>query len=188
MPSLPVLSLSIVLSLWTSSSLFMEIIDALNRIYGVKECRPWWQLRLTAASLVMFQCLLVFGSLLIIVFWPQIILRLGLSEVQSTGITLIKWALVFCVIVLSFGLTFHVGPAAAKSQKWVSPGAVFGTLVFLAASYGFRIYVQNFANYTTAYGPLGGVMMLLLWFYISSLVLLMAAEMNKLAQIASPKN
>jgi membrane protein len=187
LPSLPVLSLSIGLSLWTSSSLFMEIIVALNKIYAVKEKRAWWHLRFTAAALVMLQCLLVFGSLLVIIFWPQIIQHLGLSGMQSTAVTLLKWALLFCVILLSFALTFHFGPAEVKSHKLVSPGAVFGTLAFLAASYGFRVYVQSYANYTTAYGPLGGVMMLMLWFYISSLVLLMAAEMNRLAQIATTK-
>ncbi|MBX9685589.1 MAG: YihY/virulence factor BrkB family protein, partial [Candidatus Obscuribacterales bacterium] len=188
MPTLGVLSLSIFLSTWTASSLFVEVFDALNRIYGVREHRPWWRLRLLAIMLVICQCVLIFGSLLTIVFWPQIMLWAGLSDAETSTLSLLKWFLMFCLMMLSFGLTYQFGPAVKQNKKWVSPGALFGTVVFLLASYGFRVYVQYYANYSNAYGPLGGVMMLLLWLYISSLVLLMGAEMNKLAQIATHKD
>src|SRR5262249_17529149 len=86
----------------------------------------------------------------------------------------------------SFALTFYVGPDAEQRWEWITPGSLLGTVVFLATSSGFRQYVQHFANYDKTYGSLGGVMVLLFWFWISSLVLLSAAQLNRVIEEASP--
>jgi membrane protein len=90
------------------------------------------------------------------------------------------------MVVLSFELVFYIGPDAEQRWEWITPGSLLGTVVFLGASFGFRIYVQHFSSYNKTYGSLGGVMVLLFWFWISSLVLLTAAQMNQVIEDASP--
>jgi membrane protein len=84
----------------------------------------------------------------------------------------------------SMALIFRMGPASHQRGRWVTPGSVFGTIIFLAATLLFREYVLKFASYNRIYGSLGGVMALMFWFWLSSLVLLVAAEMNKVIEYA----
>ena len=89
-------------------------------------------------------------------------------------------------MLLSFALCFYVGPDADQHWEWITPGSLAGSIAFLLTSLGFRLYVHNVANYDRTYGSLGGVMVLLFWFWITSLVLLTAAQINKLIEDASP--
>lgn len=179
-------SFGLAVTIWLASSLFLAVIDAMNRIYGVTETRPLWKLRLTAIAMTLIQAIILVGALLAIVLWPQILTWLGLSTPAQVVATVIQWLVVFLMVSVSFALAFYVGPDAQQRWEWITPGSVFGTLIFLAQTYGFRIYVQNFANYNKAYGSLGGVMVLLFWFWLSSVVVLTAAEVNKIIEDASP--
>jgi membrane protein len=185
-PKTGLISVSLAVTLWLAASLFMAIIDAMNRIYGVTETRPFWKLRLTAMVMTIVQAAILIGSLLAIVAWPELVTHLGLSRPAATLAIAVQWVVVLIMVLLSFALTFYVGPDADQSWEWITPGSLLGTLVFLAVSLGFRIYVQNFANYDKTYGSLGGVMVLLFWFWISSLVMLCAAQANQLIEDASP--
>ncbi|AGA25408.1 YihY/virulence factor BrkB family protein [Singulisphaera acidiphila] len=183
---LGLISFGLAVTIWLASSLFLAVIDAMNRIYGVTETRPFWKLRLTAIVMTLIQAIILVGSLLAIVAWPQILNGLGLSAPAQVVATLIQWVVVFLMVSVSFALTFYIGPDAQQRWEWITPGSVFGTLVFLIQTFGFRVYVQNFANYNQAYGSLGGVMVLLFWFWLSSVVILTAAEQNKIIEDASP--
>ncbi|SIO66742.1 membrane protein [Singulisphaera sp. GP187] len=183
---LGLISLGLAVTIWLASSLFLAVIDAMNRIYGVTETRPFWKLRLTAIVMTLIQAIILVGSLLAIVAWPQILSWLGLSTPAQIVATIIQWVVVFLMVSVSFALTFYNGPDAQQRWEWITPGSVVGTFAFMVQTFGFRIYVQNFANYNQAYGSLGGVMVLLFWFWISSVVVLTAAEQNKIIEDASP--
>lgn len=185
-PPLLLLAASTAVTLWLASSLFVAIIDALNRIYGVTETRSFVRLRLTAITMTCIQAAILVFSLLAIVLWPQITRWMGLDVFTTAIVTAVQWALTLLMVLTSFALTFYVGPDADQKWEWITPGSLFGSFVFLATCFGFRIYVQQFANYNQTYGSLGGVMVLLFWFWISSLVLLGAAQMNFLIEEASP--
>jgi membrane protein len=90
------------------------------------------------------------------------------------------------MVLLSFALSLYVGPDADQRWEWITPGSLAGSVLFMGVTLLFRVYVQHFANYDKTYGPLGGVMVLLFWFWISSLVLLGAAQVNKIIEEASP--
>lgn len=186
-PPIALISVSLAITLWTASSLFVDVIDALNRIYGMVERRPYWRLRLTAIMLTILQTLILFGGLIAILSWPRILEWLSI-ESGSTIAMLLQWVFMFGGVLASFALVFHVGPDSLQRKQWVTPGSLFGAFVFLVASAGFRYYVSNFAHYDKLYGSLGGVMALLLWFWISSVVLLVAAELNKIIEYASTTN
>lgn len=186
MPPLAVITLSLVLTLWRASSLFREIIGALNKINDVREDRPFWKVWLISFVMTMAQLFIVFVSMVTIVAWPQIIAVVGLSGPEATLLATAKWAVLFITILVTFAMIFHMGPGAVR-HKWVTPGSIFGTVAFLLATSVLRIYLQNFASYANAYGSLAGVFVLLFWFWVTSLVLLIAAEMNRIAQYASRK-
>ncbi len=190
-PTLPVLGVTLLLAIWTATSLYSEIINSLNRILGVSESRPYWRLQLTSASLALMQAVVLTTAFVAVVAWPHLVQFLGLSGWTAGLATILQWCLLFGVLHLSFAIVFHFGPANQKGNKklthWVSPGATFGTIVFLLATSGFRFYLEHFANYRTAYGSLGGLMMLMVWLWVMSLVLLISAEINKLAALAEGK-
>ena len=105
---------------------------------------------------------------------------------SALAATLIQWVVVVLMVLFSFALTLYVSADAQQSWEWLTPGSLLGTLAFVAFTFGFRIYVQNFAAYDKTYGSLGGVMVLLLWFWVSSVVLLAAGQMDKVIENASP--
>jgi membrane protein len=186
-PKAGFISIGLVVTLWLASSLFVAIIDAMNRIYGVTETRPFWKLRLTAIVMTIVQAIILIGALLLIVIWqPEFLTRIGLSPPAAALATIVQWLVVTIMVLLSFALTFYVAADAEQNWEWITPGSVAGTIIFLLVSLGFRVYVQNLANYDKTYGSLGGVMVLLFWFWISSLVVLTAAQMNKIIEDASP--
>lgn len=178
------LSVSLVITLWLASNLFASIIDGLNRIYGVEESRPYWKLRLIAAFMTIVQSIILLVAVGAIFAWPIVVDWAGFTWRVAWIATLVKWLIVFLMVLTSFALTFFVGPDVTQSHKWVTPGSVFGAIVFLVATYGFRYYVQHLAQYDAMYGSLGGVMIVMFWFWINSLVLLLAAQLNKVCHYA----
>ncbi len=184
-PPVGLLSIGLIITLWSASSLFAAIMDALNRVYGVDEARPFVKKRLTAILMTVIQATILIGSFLTIVLWPQVLGWFGLGTGGSAVATAIQILVVFLMILLSFAMTLYVAPNSDQSWEWISPGSVVGAAVLLGVSYLFRIYVQNFGSYNETYGSLGGVMALLFWFWISFLVLLSAGQINKVIKDAA---
>lgn len=180
------ISIGLLIAVWSAGSLFLAVMDSMNRVNGVTESRPFWKLRVVATVMALLQAVILIGSLLAIVAWPQIMGWLGLGGVAAAFATVVKWVALFVMVLLSFALAFYVGPDSDQRWEWISPGSIAGTLLFLVASFGFRAYVQNFADYNATYGSLGGVMVLLFWFWISAVVLLSAGQMNQVIEDASP--
>lgn len=185
-PPVGLLTLGLALSLWTASSLFLAIIDSLNRIEGVTETRSFIKLRFTGIVMTIIQAGILLGALVLIVAWAMLLRWMGLSAPVAAVATAVKWVVLFLMVLMSFALTFYVGPDSEKRWEWITPGSLIGTLGFLLGSLGFRFYIQNWTNYNKTYGSLGGVLVLLFWFWISSTVLLAAAQMNKVIEDASP--
>lgn len=185
-PPVGLISLGLAITIWLASSLFVAVIDATNRIYGVKERRGFVKLRLIAILMTILQAAILVGSLLVIVAWNSILARMNLGGAASALATAALYSTVFVMVLLSFGVSFYIAPDADQSWEWITPGSIVGSLLFLGATLLFRVYVHSFANYDKTYGPLGGVMVLLFWFWISSLILLGSAQVNKIIEEASP--
>ena len=179
--------MAVAVALWVVLSLSLTVIDALNRTFGVAETRSFVKLRLMALAMTLLQGTVLLGSLVAIVAWPQILLALGLNPIGAVAwlATVARWIVVFLTVLMSFALTFNVGPAARQRWVWITPGTLAGTVAFLVFSYLFRIYVQYYSSYDTAYGSLGGIMVLLFWYWVVGMVLLGAAEMDRAIEAAS---
>ena len=110
----------------------------------------------------------------------------GLGPVFAWTWKLLQWPVVLALVALGAGLLYYFGPDAEQEWVWVTPGSVLTAVLWFVASLGFKFYVVNFGAYTETYGAIGGVMVLLLWFYISGLVMLLGAELNAEIEHASP--
>jgi membrane protein len=185
-----ILTIGIVGALWSSSAALVAIIGSLNRAYDIEEGRPWWKVRLTAVGLTVALALLVLISFTLIVAGPTIAEGLassfGLGAVFEWTWKILQWPIAFLLVSTAVGLVYYFAPDAEQDWAWVTPGAVLGTLLWVIASLAFKFYVSNFADYNASYGAVGGVIVLLLWFYISGLAILVGAEMNAEIEHAAP--
>jgi membrane protein len=186
-PPVGLISVAVAVALWVVLSLSLTVIDALNRTFGVAETRSFVKVRLMALAMTLLQGTVLLGSLVAIVAGPQLLRALGLNPIGAVAwlATVARWIVVFVTVLMSFALTFNVGPAARQRWVWITPGTLAGTVAFLVFSYLFRVYVQYYSSYDTAYGSLGGIMVLLFWYWVVGMVLLGAAEMDRAIEAAS---
>jgi membrane protein len=184
------LSFGVVAALWSSSAAMVAIIDALNRAYDVEDQRPWWKQRLTAILLTVGVALFLLVSFTLIVAGPQLAElvagRLGLGSVFEWTWKIAQWPLVFGLVATAVGLIYYFAPDVDQDFAWITPGSLAATLLWLVGSLAFRLYVVNFGSYNETYGTIGGVMVLMLWLYLTGLTIIIGAEMNAEIEHASP--
>jgi membrane protein len=179
------LYLSLAAAVWVSSNGMLAVSRALNTACGLKETRPWWWRRITAILLTLTFAVLAVAALAMIFYGREIgeaiADRLGVGILFSAlWHTCLRWLLILLFAVLSFEIVYNYAPNLGETQgrSWGSPGAVTGVALWLLASFGLRIYLLYFRSYTTAYGSLGAVILLLLWFYLTAFAILMGGEVN----------
>jgi membrane protein len=110
----------------------------------------------------------------------------GLSSAFTWTWKILQWPVIVALIMTGLGFVYYIGPDVQQEWIWIMPGTVAGMLLWLIASLGFKWYVSAFADYQKTYGAIGGVMVTLLWFYVSGLAMLFGAEMNAVIEHASP--
>jgi membrane protein len=184
------LTLGVVGALWSSSAALVSIVGALNTAYDITEGRPWWKVRLLAIGLTVGVAAFVLAALALILVGPTAADWLsrvtGWGAVFEWGWLVVQWPLAFALASTAVGLVYYFGPDADQDWSWITPGAVAATTLWLIASLFFKLYVANFTDYNAAYGTVGGVIVLLLWFYVSSIAILAGAELNAEIEHASP--
>ena len=184
------LTLGMLLAVSSSSAAMVAIIDTLNAAYDVEEGRPWWKVRLTAILLTIAVAIFILVSFALVLVGPT--MATSLADTMNLGPAfewtwkILQWPVLFALASLGIALIYYFAPDVQQEWVWLTPGSFFATTLWLAASLGFKYYVANWGNYTETYGLLGAVMILLLWFYISGLVILVGAEMNAEIEHASP--
>ena len=185
-----VLTFGLLFALWSSSAAVVSITDALNRAYDIEEGRPWWKVRLIAIGLTLALAMFVLFAFTLVMIGPSlaedIAARVGLGSAFEMTWKILQWPIVFALIAVALAVLNYFAPDAEQDWTWVSPGAVLATALWLIASLAFKIYITNFADYNATYGSLGGVIVLMLWFYISGVAILVGAEMNAEIEHASP--
>jgi membrane protein len=185
------MTLGMLLALSSSSAAMVAIIDTLNNAYDVQEGRPWWKVRLTAIFLTIGMAIFILVSFALVLLGPTMATAIAdwtnLGPAFEWTWKILQWPVLFVLAAFGIGLIYYFAPDVEQQWMWLTPGSIFATTLWLAASLGFKYYVANWANYTETYGLIGAVMILLLWFYISGLVILVGAEMNAEIEHASPK-
>ena len=176
------LSAGLVAMIWSASSGFASLIQALNTAYGVKETRGFWKQRVLALVATALAAIFLFGSfglltaghLGVVLASRKITWAHGLQVWFEIG----RWLTTLALMLIGLALANHFLPDRKRSWRWFTPGTLFATGMFVGTSIGFDAYVKDFANYSRVYGALAGAIILLLWVYVFSLILLVGAELD----------
>lgn len=183
--SVGLLTVGALVAIWSASGGTMALIGALNRCYDVKEQRPWWKVRGIALGMTLVSGVLALFAALVAVATAPLADVVGGPLGMAIG--WLRLPVAGLVMMLLWALLYYVLPDVEQSFRFITPGSALGVVLWVVASWGFSKYVSNFGSYDKTYGSLGGVIVLLLWMWLSSLVLLVGAEANALIEHRSPE-
>jgi membrane protein len=169
----------LLLTLYSASKGVKTLMEGMNIAYDEEESRGFLALNVTALLLTLFLIVGVIIAFASTLAAPALLGSLGLGDALSAWITYARWPILAVLTVFGLAVIYRYGPARANPRwRWVSPGAIVATLVWIVGSIAFSIYVRYFGSYNETYGALGGVIMLLTWLWLSAFVILMGAELN----------
>lgn len=176
------LSVGIVIALWTASAGVRLMMSAMNAAYDVPEGRPVWKrIPLSIIYTVGLAGMLLVAAALM-VLGPQVMewiaSQVGMQEFIVTLWTILRWPTIIILLMVAVAVIYYVMPDVKQKFRFITPGSVLAVVVWIVASLGFAYYVKTFADYNAMYGSIGAIIVLLLYFYISAAVLLLGAEMN----------
>jgi membrane protein len=177
------LVVGIVAALWSASSYVSAFADACNTIYEVDEGRPFWKLKPLQLAVTFVLILLVAVVALALALSGPIVgalgSSLGIDDTVLTAWRFAKWPAMVVLVLLIFGVLYYTAPnARVRGVTWVTVGALAALVVWIVASVVFAVYVGNFGSYDKTYGALGGVVVFLLWLWITNMAILLGAELN----------
>lgn len=184
------LTLAFLITIWSSSGALVSMCSTLNAAYDITEARPWWKVRLIAIGLTIGLAIFILISMTLIIGGPtiagEIAENVGLGPAFKWTWMVLQWPVVLVLVATAIAIVYYFAPDAKQEWVWITPGSVLATVLWLAVSLAFKLYIANFGSYTETYGIIGGVMMLLLWFYLSGIAILIGAELNAEIEHASP--
>jgi membrane protein len=186
------LSVGLITALWAASGGMGATMKAMNHVYDVEEERPFWRRTLLAIGLTLVGGGFFIGAFALAIagaaFGTAIADAIGLGDLARAGMYVLGYAFAILLLLIAMAFLYWAAPNAHLPFRWITPGAVLFTVVWLVATLGFGFYVSHFGSYNATYGALGGVVILMIWFYITAYIMLAGAELNALiAQQTSPE-
>jgi len=181
--------ISLLLALWSASSGTQNLMQAVNDAYDEKETRGFVKkkslaLVLTVGAIIMF----AITASLVAVF-PALASGLGLSGAALVGVQVLRWLVLLVVLAIALAILYKVAPNRDDPKfRWSSVGAIVAVVIFIVASVGFSLYANFFSSYDKTYGTLAGVVVLLMWLWLSVIAVLLGAEINAEAEKQTVKD
>jgi membrane protein len=177
------LVVGIAAALWAASGYVSAFADASNAIYETDEGRPFWKLKplqlVVTFLLILIAALVALGLVLSGPIVGALGGALGISDSVLTAWRFAKWPAMLVLVLVILGVLYYTAPNARVSGvRWVSGGAIVALIAWIAVSFAFALYVANFGSYNKTYGALGGVVVFLLWLWLTNLAILLGAEFN----------
>lgn len=172
-------AISILISLWSANKGTKSLFEGVNIAYNERDERGF--IKQNGLTLLFTLGGIIIGilSLAIVAAFPALVGNLGLPETMQTVISWARWPLLALIVVFSLALVYKYAPDRSNPQfKWVSWGSLIATVLWIAGSLLFSWYVKNFGNYQETYGSVAAVIILMLWFNLTSFVILLGAEIN----------
>jgi membrane protein len=177
------LTFGIIVGLWFASGGMSSLMSTLNVAYRVRETRPWLVVRALGVALTLALSILLLSALFMVLVGVRFVDWLQRYLHWTSAFLAIwrelQWPAAALFVTASFSLIYYFGPNLKNRRwHWVTPGSIFGVVLWLAASAGFRGYLHFFNTYSTSYGSLGAVMILLVWLYATGLAFLIGGAIN----------
>jgi len=181
--SVVLLALGIFGALWAGSGAMSSVVKAVNRAYDQEETRPIWRVRLISLVLLLASATVLAGILLLIILGGKLGDAIAAKGNFGGAFTwfwnIARWPLAFTVVLLLFALIYYLGPNVHDRRwRWISPGSIVGSLMWLVLSGLFALYTSFSSSYSRTYGSLAGGIVLLLWLNYSAWAVLYGAELN----------
>jgi membrane protein len=184
------LTIGMIGTIWSTSSGITAVIDTLNQAYDIQEERPWWKVKAIALGLTIALAVFTVVSFALVLVGPTLAEKVAASMYLGPAFEwtwkVLQWPVVFGLVALAMAMLYYFAPDAEQQWIWITPGSVLATTLWLLISLGFKFYVAHFGAYNATYGTIGGIIVLLTWFYVSSLAVLVGAELNAEIEHASP--
>jgi membrane protein len=169
----------LLLSIWSASRGMSGMISALDIAYGQQERRSWFRFNLVAIVLTLGLIVGGMVSIALIAGLPAMLSGVGVSSTTKWVAYIVEWPLLIVFVMTILAVLYYYAPDHDEPQwRWISPGAVVATLLWVVASILFTIYVAHFSDYNKTYGSLGAIVALLTWLWLSAYVVLLGAEIN----------
>ncbi len=176
------LSVGIVVALWSSSAAVRSLMNALNAAYDVREARPVWKRVPLSLLYTLGLAVMLMLVTALMILGPQVMgwiaERIGLQDYVVVLWSLLRWPVMVLLMMMAVAVIYYATPNVKQKFRFITPGSVLAVVAWVAASLAFGFYVKNFADYNARYGSVGAIIVLLLYFYISAAVLLLGAELN----------
>ena len=173
------LVISILFSIWSANKGVKSLFTGIEIAYYSDESRGFIKENALSLLFTFIAIILIIISLALIVAFPAIVDQLGLSSGIKTLIEWARWIILALIVVFFLGKIYQYAPTKPNPEfKWVLPGAILATVVWLLASWGFSYYVSNFGSYGEMYGSISAVVVMLLWLFITCFIILIGAEVN----------
>jgi membrane protein len=172
-------AVGLLLALWSASRGMSGLITALNIAYEEKERRGFFKFNMVALGLTLGMMVGGIVVIALVAVLPAAVQFLDLGGATKWLLLVVQWPLLIVMVMVSLAVLYRYAPDRDKPQwRWVSPGAISATILWIIASIGFTVYVANFNSYDKTYGSLGGVIILLTWLYLTALMVLLGAVVN----------
>ncbi|WP_051431906.1 YihY/virulence factor BrkB family protein [Rhodovibrio salinarum] len=178
---------SLVLTLYSASSGTKNLMDGLNIACQVEETRGVLKRNAVGVALTLVLIGIAMLGLAVVAVVPLLLQAIGLASTFGFLIAFVRWPILALLTILSFAVIYRFGPHRRNAHwRWITPGALFGTLLWLVGSALFSVFIQNFGNYNETYGSLAGVIILMLWLWLSTFCVLFGAELNSELERRTP--
>lgn len=172
-------AIGILFSIWSSNKGTKSLFEGIDIAYDTIERRGLIRQIAMASIFTICGTILILLSLAFIVLFPAFMHKLGLPEDTEKIIAILRWIVLAVIVTLFLCVIYQYAPTRKRPHiKWVLTGAIFSTVVWLLASWGFSFYVSNYGNYGEVYGSISAVVVLMLWLYITCFIILLGAEIN----------
>ena len=185
------LTVGLLVALWSSSRGVDALRKALNLAYDVPESRPYWKTQGLALVVTLAGTLLIPLSFAILLLGGRVGAwvadKLALIDEFHLVWSWLRWPFTAGLVMLMLSLCYYLLPDVRQRFKYITPGSTLGTLAWLGSTWGFTQYVEHFGKYDVTYGSIGGVVVLMLWLYISGLIFILGGELNAILEHASVK-
>jgi membrane protein len=167
------------LALWSSNAGMKAIMDALNVVYDENEKRSFIRLNLISLAFTLGALAALLIAIGAVVVLPLVLARFGLGDMTELLMRILRWPALFVVVLTGLAMIYRYGPSRTEPRwEWLAPGTLFATVAWLGGSGLFSWYLSNFANYDATYGSLGAAIGLMMWMWLSVIVILFGAELN----------